>query len=404
MIVRQYFRTRALYRVAVLLLACIGLAASVSRAQPAVQLNGGIGLVADLKVAGDRLVLEIENPGDFAGPIVVTIALDTEAEINDLGQASIEIQPRQSVLFLLSNAVRNRTVEASYILTIRDVTKPALTKPVLTKPGGRLLLYRHARLRQTNSPLPTASLTLVPITGRRASTARAGALAAGTTTTESPAPTPRYDNFTPPPDIQLQARLLAGAGDPPVAVLALDLYAERPRPKIDVEIRLGDYQTKRTINIDRQTSLSFNLPAGFEKGETEPVVRYLLRDRDRRTILEGELALASLIGPEGVVVTDLQMDKPSYQPGEQATITLLLEGRPLAGVTVELSLRDQKGQVFQSEQRQMLPESFEPAPAFTLNIPAGISDSITIEYRVLDLRNGRLYDAGQREILIRVEK
>jgi hypothetical protein len=89
----------------------------------------------------------------------------------------------------------------------------------------------------------------------------------------------------------------------------------------------------------------------------EPVVRYLLRDRHRQIILEGS-PVASLTGSDGVVASDLRFDQSSYLAGDQATLTLLLEGRPNSGINIEISLRDEKGQVFQTEQRYVLTENF----------------------------------------------
>jgi len=362
-----------------------------------VQRNGEIALAADLKLSGNRLVLEIDNNSASAGTILIAIALGPETAISNLGRTTIEVGPHQSLRFLLSNAVWSNADEASYILTIRDVTRPR----------GRLLLYQHARLRRTESSLPNTSLALTAETAARVAVngtvgGRGGATAGASASQDPPAG--YHENFTPPPDIQLQARLLAGPGEPPAAILALDLYAERARQRVEVEIGLGEYRSKRTIDIERQVNLSFNLPAGFESGGGDPVVHYRLRDRDRHIILEGDLALATLLGSEGAVVTDLQMDQPSYQPGAPARITLLLEGRPLAGISIELSLRDSQGQIFQSEQRQMAPESYDPAPSFTFIIPAAIRESVTIEYRVLDSRNGRLFDGGQREVPVQTDK
>lgn len=394
---------RALVRVvAVALLSIFGRVTTVPAASPryhpgvglrseSVQRNGEIALAADLRLSGNRLVLEVDNNGTGSGKVLISIALGPESAISDLGRTTIEVRPERSLRFLLSNAVWNGAEEASYILTIRDVTGPR----------GRLLLYQHARLRRSETALPTTNLALVLETVVRG--AGNGSVAGGSPAGPEPA-TRRYDNVTPPPDIQLQARLLAGPGDPPVGVLALDLYAERPRQRVEVEIRLGEYQAKRTIDIERQMNLSFNLPSGFESSESDPVVHYRLRDRDRHILLEGDLALATLLGSDGTAVTDLQMDQPSYRPGDPARITLLLESRPLSGLNIELTLRDSQGQIFQSEQRQMMPENYDPAPSFTLIIPAGIRESITIEYRVLDIRNGRLYDSGQREVLVQTDK
>lgn len=353
-----------------------------------------IRVAAELKLAGDELILEFDNESDASGRILITIALGDDSEIRELGQSVLEVRPRESGRYLLSNPIIRKSTDSSYILTIRDVTVT----------GGRLLLYQHARVRTSTQPIPAAKLALGVATERAASIPRfnlpsAGEKAGGTLT-----PPGRPESYTPRPDIQLQARLLAGPGDPPVGILSFDLYAERPQQKVDVEIALANFRAKRTISIDQQSNVQFELPAGFDKMMAEPVVHYLLRDRHRQIILEGDLPVASLTGSDGVVASDLRFDQSSYLAGDQATLTLLLEGRPNSGINIEISLRDEKGQVFQTEQRYVLTENFDPAPGFTLRIPSGLSGTLTVDYRILDIGNRKLYDAGQRDILVRVEK
>ena len=250
-------------------------------------------------------------------------------------------------------------------------------------------------------------LALIPPAARKGPVARSAqsiSLAEGRDPGGEAPSSPPFSNFIPSAGIQLQARILTGSGDPPTAILSLDLYAERRLPKVEVEIRLGNFQSKKTLDVEHQSNVSFDLPAGFENGEAEPVARYRLIGRDRRPILEGELVLASLVGSDSVALADLRTDRPSYQSGDSAMITLLLEGRPQTGINIELSFRDEKGQIFQNEQRQLLSGNYDPAPNFTVLIPSGIEGPVTLEYRILDIRNGRLHDAGQHSIIVKANR
>ncbi|MFM8393073.1 MAG: hypothetical protein ACKOB4_04025, partial [Acidobacteriota bacterium] len=298
----------------------------------------------------------------------------------EIGQATLPV-PRQPLSLLLNGFNWNSTTDNTYILTIYE-TRGAFR---------RLILYRHAALRATSEPPPTTTLSL---------TSR-GNIHLPTVSIESaPSTAARIESFTPPAPVQLQAQLLSNPG----ATLSIDLYAERPLLKATFEIRLRNHQASKPVNLERQANLTFELPENFADGETEPTVHYRLLDRDRRTILEGDLPLANLLEPDQVGVNDLQTDQPGYRPGEQVRVTLLIEGTARQGINIEIAVRDEKGQYFHRDQRQISAENHDPAPSFTFTLPATIKGPATIEYQLLDPRQGRLQDAGQRELIIREER
>ncbi|MFN6201361.1 MAG: hypothetical protein ACK496_02635 [Acidobacteriota bacterium] len=347
-------------------------------------------LVAELRPAGRQLALELSHAGRENSPasqLQIEIALGSETEMRDVGQATLTMPPNQSLSLLLTGLSWNSPAENSYLLTVDEVRGP----------NRRLILYRHAVLRPSNDPPPTSSLSLTPPRSRRASTTQPAS-------PEIPLATaPRYENFTPPAPIQLQAQLLSNPGNPTGALLSIDLFAERPLLKANLEISLRNHRASQPVNLERQLNLSFELPENFSEGDAEPTVHYRLLDRDRRPLLEGDLPLSSLMATDQVGLLDLQTDQPSYRAGEQVRVTLLIEGSSRQGLKIDLAVRDEKGQYFHRDQRQTGPGNTDPAPFFIFTLPAVIKGPVTIEYQLLDPQQGRLYDAGQRELIVREE-
>lgn len=383
-----------------LLLSASALAAGVARGSDSGQARRE-SLVAELRPAGRQLVLELSHEGRENSPasqLQIEIALGSETEMRDVGQATLTMPPNQSLSLLLAGLSWNSAGENSYLLTIYEIRGPS----------RQLILYRHAVLRPSSDPPPTSSISLAPPRSRRGSTTqpagRSGTGTSGPGRPETPLATaPRYENFTPPAPIQLQAQLLSNPGNPTGAILSIDLFAERPLLKANLEISLRHHRASQPVNLERQLNLSFELPENFAEGDAEPTVHYRLLDRDRHPLLEGDLPLTSLMATDQVGLLDLQTDQPSYRAGEQVRVTLLIEGSSRQGLKIDLAVRDEKGQYFHRDQRQTGPGNTDPAPFFIFTLPAVIKGPVTIEYQLLDPQQGRLYDAGQRELVVREE-
>jgi hypothetical protein len=363
------------------------------------------GIVAEIRPAGRQLVLELSREGGRrgqTGPLQIVLSLGSESEMREVGQATLSSWPQPAVSLLLNGLSWNSATENTYLLTIYETLSDNANQGRGTV--RRLILYRHATLRPNSDPPPTTVLSLSPPASRSTKknlqiNTQVAPAAEGQAET-----TPRYQNFTPPPPVQLQAQLLSSPGSPAAAILSVELYAERPLTKATFEISLRNHRASKPVNLERQLNLTFDLPENFAEGDSEPVVHYRLVDRDRLTLLEGDLPVTTLLEGEDVGLRDLQTDQPSYRAGDQVRITLIIEGSSGQGINIELGVRDEKGQYFHRDQRLLPAGNQDQAPTFNFALPPSIKGPVTIEYQLHDPRQGRLYDAGQRELVIREDR
>lgn len=345
--------------------------------------RNGAEITGEVRAAGAEVVLELSNPGPTDNRVLVVITLGNDSEMKEAGRASVLIAGSQSAAYRLrgmsNGGSGGGTRPSFYILTIFRETPT----------GRRLIFYRHAPLGAASEAPPAEQLTLTapPRPGRPVQSV-------------APEPPVRYENYVPPAEIQLEAQLLTGPGEPPTAILAFELFSERTLPNGTFEISLDQFRSARPVSSGRQLLVQFPLPADFDRGEKEPVVHYRLSGSDKRVLLEGDLPLAGLLTSDQVSLIDLQLDQPAYAAGSQVRMTLQLEGQPRAGFNIEISLRDAEGQTFHRDRRLMTAESSDPNPTFSLNLPQGIRGPVTIEYRLLDQQRGRLFDAGERDLPI----
>jgi hypothetical protein len=264
------------------------------------------------------------------------------------------------------------------------------------KNNGTLFLYRHAALRPSSDSLPTEFLTVTTLKkGQSSLTATRS-----TEKAEESAPPPVYENFVPKTEIQLQARLLAGTENPEIALLSFELFSERPVTEATLEIRIGKFEARKPVSISGQSLVQFELPPNLDAGDEEASIHYRLASRERRTLLEGDLLLAKLIEDDGIVLSDIQFDQPSYPAGASVRMILQLNGRSRSGFTIEITVRDGRGQIFHRDQQLFPPGSNETSPPFNFNLPGDLEGPVVVEYRILNTRSSGLYDAGDRSFPI----
>ncbi len=354
----------------------------------------GNGVVAEVRPAGRQLVLEVTNEGRKR-VLQIVLSLGSESEMREIGQAVLTILPDQSLSLLLDGLSWNSGSENRYVLAVYEISG------VNERTGRSLIIYRHATLRQNSDPAPGNRLALNPIQ-RNGRTTESSDLSI-TRPETSPQPIRQFETFVPPPPVQLQAQLLSNPGNPVGAILSIDLQAERPIEKATLEISYRKYRDSKPVNIERNLNLGFELPDNFADDEGEPSVHYRLLDRDRSLLIEGDLPVSGLTEVEQIGLKDLQTDQPSYRPGDQVRITIFTEGSTRHGINIELAIRNERGEFFHRDQRLIPPNGQDQAPIFIFLIPASIKGPLTIEYQLLDPRQGRLHDAGQRELVIREE-
>ncbi len=340
--------------------------------------DGDSRLEITAEVAGMRgeLILVVTNKTGRAQRLTARLDLGTEAEMKPAGMVDLSLPPHERVVRGLKGA---SPTGSHYILSIYR--------------ERRLLLYTHAPLRNYAGVAPSGSLTLLSITSPREtrhpdvarSTPAASAAASAAASN---------DNFVPPPEIQIEARLLAAEKDGSSFVVAFSLSSPRPISRTTLSVRLGKFSDTKTINIEGMTQVRVDLPETIE----EELIRYRLTARDGRLLLEGDLLLSQLMDNDGVLINDIQLDRPGYAAGEVAHLTMLISGRARAGYRIEISARDGQGNTFHRDQRLVVPDQQESLQEFTLPLPDPLTGPVTFEYRLLDAASGLLYDSGDKDI------
>ena len=369
----------------------------------------GPDIAAELKSSGGRILIEISNGGSLPLSLTLDIALGTDTEIADAGRVNLRLEAQRTESYELRGLPPSSPAPTHYVLSIHSsgqksgLARAAIKSPLEMAENGRnpknngpLLLYRHAVLRQSSDPLPTEFLTVTTLKkgqSRLASTR-------STEKAEEPAPPPVYENFVPKTEIQLQARLLAGTDNPEIAILSFELFSERPVTEATLEIRIGKFEARKPVSISGQSLVQFELPPNLDAGDEEASIHYRLASRERRTLLEGDLLLAKLIEDDGIVLSDIQFDQPSYPAGASVRMILQLNGRSRSGFTIEITVRDGSGQIFHRDQQLFPPGSNETSPPFNFNLPGDLEGPVVVEYRILNTRSSGLYDAGDRSFPI----
>ena len=369
----------------------------------------GPDIAAELKSSGGRILIEISNGGSLPLSLTLDIALGTDTEIADAGRVNLRLEAQLTKSYELRGLPPSSPAPTHYVLSIHSsgqksgLARAAIKSPLEMAENGRnpknngpLLLYRHAVLRQSSDPLPTEFLTVTTLKkgqSRLASTR-------STEKAEEPAPPPVYENFVPKTEIQLQARLLAGTDNPEIAILSFELFSERPVTEATLEIRIGKFEARKPVSISGQSLVQFELPPNLDAGDEEASIHYRLASRERRTLLEGDLLLAKLIEDDGIVLSDIQFDQPSYPAGASVRMILQLNGRSRSGFTIEITVRDGSGQIFHRDQQLFPPGSNETSPPFNFNLPGDLEGPVVVEYRILNTRSSGLYDAGDRSFPI----
>lgn len=351
----------------VIALLCVGAQAqSLTKQRPS--------LTANLESSGAQYLLTLDNNSDreFRGRLRLSLGRDGNS--TEAGQLTISLPPNDTKALLL------KAVQASgdqYTLQIYDQQ-------------GTLVFYKVAPVRQ--------------VAGATLNNAEAVSL---TTGAPQPAPGPSMAapvtpvaKEPPVPEVQLKARLIAGAQDNDPFVVAFDLAAVKAIFDASLEITIGKIKDKKPVNLNTRAVLEFKLPEYLESNQ----ISYKFTRKDGSVILEGTTDLDKLFADDHVTVADIRTDRVSYSSNETARVTVVLEGTSPHGFKLEVTARDFSGKTFFTATAHGGAGEEIKEKEFTFILPSDVKGPVVFEFRVSDAETALLFDSGERELAVKESK
>jgi len=319
-----------------------------------------------------RLVLVNNSPQQFHG--TCRISLGGDGDQREVGQVALTLPPQETTLLQLSNVIPSGQ---QYTLAIYDQK-------------GVRRFFKIAPLRQTSDLTPALTVAATPIETRRSKPAASPAPVTNPSSSAGEAEEVARASSR----VLVQARLLASEEANDSFILSLEFRTQRPIKDARIAIAAGKVKDNKPVSIYSQAHVEFKLP---ERLEAEQIA-YTLTGKDGRVLAKGELDLQQLMADGAVIVNDVRTDRSSYEPGESARITVLLEGKSRHGFRLEVSAKDGQNQTFFREEKVVGADERADSLEFTVPTPAGASAPVFFEFKIFDSETGLLFDSGEREI------
>ncbi|HMV46856.1 MAG TPA: hypothetical protein PKC13_29380 [Blastocatellia bacterium] len=318
-----------------------------------------------------RLVLSNASLLEFRG--ICRISLGSDNEQKEIGQVQIALPPQETVL-LQTNSI--------------PASGDQYTMAIFDQNGFRRFL-KIAPLRRISDSTPAIAIALTPIQQRPKANSIVG----------NPPPLPSQNNKAEDfareaSQVQVQARLLANEESNDSFLLSLELRAQLPVKGATISITAGKVKDKKPVSINPQARIEFKLPEQLEAEQ----ISYVLTAKDGRVLAKGDLNLQELMADDLVTINDIRTDRASYDPGETARLTALIEGKSKQGYRLEVSARDGQGQSIFRDQKVVGAEDNVSSLEFSVALPESVNAPVVFEFRVFNAETGLMLDSGEREI------
>ncbi|MFN0108168.1 MAG: hypothetical protein ACKVZH_04875 [Blastocatellia bacterium] len=338
--------------------------ARIAQVEPRFSLNGEL-----QNNAGKlRLILTNNSAREFRGAI--QISLGNSDEQKDVGQVLVTLPPKEISLLQINGLAPSGD---HYSLAIYD------------QQGGRLF-FRIASLRQVSDPTPATAIAITPAQTQRSKTGSSATLSSTPSATDEFARTATQ--------VQVKARLLASADASDSFTLFFELSSSQPVNSATLAITAATLKDQKQVSIYSQSNAEFRLPDSLETDK----VNYTLTDKSGRVLAKGELNLQKLMDDDYITISDIRTDRPSYQPGDTARMTIMVEGKTQSGYRIEVSARDGQSQTIFRDQRTVGRDDQVSSLDFSFTISSSISIPVVFEFRIFDAETGLLFDSGEREV------
>lgn len=332
-------------------------------------------LTANLASSGAQYLLTLDNNSDREFRGTARLSLGKDGHHTEAGQLVIVLPPNDTKSLLL------KAVQASgdqYLLQIFDQK-------------GVLVFYKVAPVRPvigaTLSHAESVLLTTAPVPAKP-------------TMATNNAVQPVLTKEPLPPEVQIKARLIAGAQDNDPFVISFELAANKAIFEATFDIVIGKTKQNKPVNLNKHAVVEFKLPEYLDSNQ----ITYKLTRKDGSVLAEGATDLDKLFADDHVTVADIRTDRVAYSPGETARLTVALEGRSPHGFKLEIIARDFAGKTFFTDTAHGNPGEEIKEKEFTLLLPGDVKGPVIFEFKVLDAETGLLFDSGEREIAVKETK
>lgn len=316
-----------------------------------------------------RLFLINDSEIEFHGRAVIAIGSDTEQR--EIGQVAVIVGSQTTSLLQFSSLSVSGN---DYLLKVFDQQ-------------GALIVYKSGPIKSVSDGAPATEAALTPAS-------KGGAEIPVASPSAVPAPAAAAKE-----EVTIRGRLIAGEKETDPPKLAFEINTPKTIREATLAITLGKYRNQQTLDIERSLVAEFKLP---EEVDADKVL-YLLKGKDGREILKGEIKLEQLMAEDYISVSDIRTDRPAYDLGDTVKLSLFLEGQSSHGYRLEVQARDARGAVFFSDQRQGKTGDRTVSQEFSISLPNSGETPIMLEFKIFDGETGLLFDSGEREIPIKAK-
>ncbi len=339
-------------------------------------------LTGGVEINNDHLRLNLTNESarEFRG--FARISLGSDSEQKEIGMAALTLPPQETSLLKLASVVVSGS---HYTLAIFDQEL-------------KLVLFRIAPIKRVSDSTPEIAVQLTPVSTKPARSNPA-ITASSANRPASAATTVQVDPANTVPEtveIQIQPRLLAGESPADPYILAFELVAQRPINDATMTVTIGSLKESKPVSINRQSSLQFKMPEFLQ----DQRISYQLTHKNGRLLAKGETDIGQLMTDDVITVAEVQTDRPSYELGDSARLTVVLEGRSPKGYRLEVTAKDGRGNVFFRDQRLGGANDQATPQEFNINLPRDLTLPLIFDYKVYDVESSQLFDSGDHEITI----
>lgn len=184
--------------------------------------------------------------------------------------------------------------------------------------------------------------------------------------------------------------------EPGPLALIFEISAPAPIINANLSVSANEFKQRQAVIIRGSANVEFKLPEDFE----EPKIKYILTDASGRALAQGELILEDLMQEDSVSLSDVKIDKETYDPGESAHFVVTLEGRSPDGYRLEVTAKDANAENLLNDSRNGVYSKGKAIQEFRIEIPAEAKGIITVEFKAFGNLTRKLFGYVVREIVI----